>query len=177
MGDHSRPHGGCSGQRSERGRGDEGAAILELALLFPFVALVVFGAIDMGRVFQLKNRLTNMARQGAYFAQDYPRQLTGNTGSCVGFKSIYRQAANEDPNVSLVRVEVRNITTGGGWVQATSATQSGLCPTSGFNPTPGQQIEIRTVSNFTPLTPIVQQWMTTPTEIYGTAEVVVQGVA
>ena len=45
-----------------------GQALVEFAFVFPIIALVVFGFIDVGRAVITANTLTNAARQGARVA-------------------------------------------------------------------------------------------------------------
>ncbi|HLL69367.1 MAG TPA: TadE/TadG family type IV pilus assembly protein [Micromonosporaceae bacterium] len=48
-----------------RGRGDRGAAAVELALTLPLLLLIVCGIIDFGRMFNAQITLTEAAREGA----------------------------------------------------------------------------------------------------------------
>ncbi len=54
---------------SEALHGDErGQAIIELALALPLVVLLVFGALDVGRLFNAQIVITEAAREGARIA-------------------------------------------------------------------------------------------------------------
>ncbi len=54
---------------SEVSHGDEhGQAIIELALVLPMVVLLVFGALDVGRMFNAQIVITEAAREGARIA-------------------------------------------------------------------------------------------------------------
>ena len=54
-----------------RRRSERGAALIELAVALPVLAIVLVGAIDFGRVFRLAMIVENAARAGAmYGAQD-----------------------------------------------------------------------------------------------------------
>ena len=44
-----------------------GQSLVEFALLLPLLFLVIFGAIDFGRMFFIKIALTNAAREGANY--------------------------------------------------------------------------------------------------------------
>ncbi|MEY2566584.1 MAG: hypothetical protein QOE35_1113 [Actinomycetota bacterium] len=66
----------------DRGRGERGVALVEFALLLPFVALLVFGTIDLGRGFSQQNRLKNASREGAAYAQLHP-----NRWDCPGLNN------------------------------------------------------------------------------------------
>jgi len=51
-----------------RWRSDAGAELIEFALAFPLLLLVVFGIIDFGFLFQQYEVVTNAAREGARIA-------------------------------------------------------------------------------------------------------------
>ena len=48
-------------------RDEEGAAIVEFALVMPILALVVFGIIDFGRAFYTVNNIISAVREGARY--------------------------------------------------------------------------------------------------------------
>jgi len=72
-------------RRHRRGRGvpgrqpERGAALVEFAILVPVLAILVFGTIDFGRVWQVEEQLKNSAREGANYAQYYPWAQNANT--------------------------------------------------------------------------------------------------
>jgi Flp pilus assembly protein TadG len=49
-------------------RDDAGSVALEFALVVPVLFVMVFGLIDMARVFGMQNRIMSAARQGARYA-------------------------------------------------------------------------------------------------------------
>lgn len=51
--------------RRERRMGESGAELIEFALVFPLLLLVVLGIIDFGFLFQRYEVVTNAAREGA----------------------------------------------------------------------------------------------------------------
>jgi hypothetical protein len=63
--------------------------------------MVVFGTVDLGRAWALRNRLTNMAREGAFYAQQHPRDISGCSPA-----SITSAALGEDPTVKGATVSV-----------------------------------------------------------------------
>ena len=75
---------------ASRLRGDEGAALVEFALILPFLAVVAFGTIDLGRSYELKNAVTNMAREGAFVAMSNPCPPT----------AAITAARNENPDLA-----------------------------------------------------------------------------
>jgi Flp pilus assembly protein TadG len=48
-------------------REEEGAAIVEFALVMPILALIVFGIIDFGRAFYTVNNIISAVREGARY--------------------------------------------------------------------------------------------------------------
>ena len=113
----------------------------------PFLAIVVFGTVDLGRAYQLKNRLTNAAREGAFYGQFDACDTAG----------IQDAADDEDPDV----------TSEPGYV-VTSSTPS--CPANG-----GDELTVEVSADMTILTPLVSA-ITGPTvTVTGSASVVVQG--
>lgn len=44
---------------------DDGAAAVEMALILPFLLLIIFGIVDFGRAYNAKVTLTHAAREGA----------------------------------------------------------------------------------------------------------------
>jgi Flp pilus assembly protein TadG len=61
----SKGNAACSGQN-----------LIELALLLPLLALVMLGAIDLGRAFIAHNRLTDAVMEGANYGARNPTQTT-----------------------------------------------------------------------------------------------------
>ncbi len=48
-------------------RDEEGAAVVEFALVMPILALIVFGIIDFGRAFYTVNNIISAAREGSRY--------------------------------------------------------------------------------------------------------------
>src|SRR5438552_6045771 len=77
-------------------RDDErGIALIEFVLVLPLLAILIFGAVDIGRAYALANKLTNAAREGARFGEYAPEQVA-TTGSCTAPDSITWMATHED---------------------------------------------------------------------------------
>jgi Flp pilus assembly protein TadG len=81
------PHGGVR----------RGATVLEMALLLPFLMFLFVVAIDYARVFYYGTILENCARNGAYYASNYPN-ASYLYNDIYGYKSIdeavYKDASN-----------------------------------------------------------------------------------
>ena len=58
-----------------RGRGQEGAAAVEFAIILPVLLFLVLGGMDLGHRFYIEHLITNASREGARYAAKY----TGTT--------------------------------------------------------------------------------------------------
>ena len=58
-------------QLLRRGRGEEGAAAVEFALILPILVFLVLGAMDLGHRFYMQHLITNASREGARYAAKY----------------------------------------------------------------------------------------------------------
>ncbi len=54
-----------------------GQNLVELALLMPLLALLLIGAVDLGRVFIAYTRLTSVVREGALYGGHFPAYAAG----------------------------------------------------------------------------------------------------
>ena len=60
--------------------GRRGQSLVELALILPVLSLILFGAVDLGRVFFYQARLTNAVKEGAFYGAYSPyNAATGTT--------------------------------------------------------------------------------------------------
>jgi Flp pilus assembly protein TadG len=141
--------------------------LIEFALVLPFLAVLVFGVVDLGRAYTLQDRLTNMAREGAMYAQFFPGRVANQTsGDNCDAQSITTRALGEDPGVSgaTVTVTVTDLTTG---------TVLTGCDTSTV--AAGDRIQVKvSQTNFQPLTPLSAVTGRNVT-ISGSIDVVAQG--
>ena len=88
-----------------RFRADSGAELVEFALVFPLLLLVVLGIVDFGFLFQEYEVVTNAAREGARIAilPEYqnPATVTANVTTRV---NQYLDAAGLDRALATVSV-------------------------------------------------------------------------
>ena len=124
----------------------------------PFLAIFIFGTVDVGRAFVLRNRLTNMSREGAFYAQYYNHRVSGCTPT-----SITDMAKKEDLGVTNATVTVTNA--------------FGVAVLNDCNSTsnPGARIKVKVSSPMTVFTPFVGITTGNAITISGETEVVVQG--
>jgi Flp pilus assembly protein TadG len=132
---------------------DDGVALVEFALLLPFLTILVFGTIDLGRAYSLKNSVTNMAREGAFVALGRPCPLTGPKAAALDEDDDLR-------NDVTVRV-----------VAGTDPAASEIsCPTNNVLP-PSTQLTVVVRTEMALLTPLVGAVVGDPVAITGLATV------
>jgi Flp pilus assembly protein TadG len=54
-----------------------GQELIEFAIILPFLLLVAFGVLDLGRIFHAAITITNAAREGARYGTFYPDDAPG----------------------------------------------------------------------------------------------------
>jgi Flp pilus assembly protein TadG len=69
-------------------RGSEGAEILEFAISLPLLLVVCVGVFDFGAAFTVKQKVGNVALQGARFASNQPTSDLSLAGACGAPASI-----------------------------------------------------------------------------------------
>lgn len=78
---------------------ERGTALVEFALLLPFLTILVFGTVDVGRGYAQWNKVKNAAREGANYAQYFPSaQAPAAGGSCGDPDNIAYRARAETGN-------------------------------------------------------------------------------
>src|SRR5688572_13085147 len=101
-------------------RDEEGAAVVEFALVMPILALIVFGIIDFGRAFYTVNNIISAVREGSRYGAilSAPMSTTGqreirdrvrNVSQPFGGDTLRDEHIEiEFPNGEFVRVRVEN---------------------------------------------------------------------
>jgi Flp pilus assembly protein TadG len=149
-------------------RNQRGTALVEFALVLPFLAMLVFGTVDLGRAYQLQNRLKNAAREGARVAQFYPQKVVTTGASCGANGDNITDAATQEGGAggsNGFNVIVTNMNTNTAITGCTvSRTIAG-----------GTRIRIQVTKSFNVLTPFISNFVGSPLNLKGTQEVVVQG--
>lgn len=179
--------------RSRRGRA--GQAIVETALLFPLLCLLVLGSADLGQVFYYSLGITNAAREGARHGTVY--DPLSNTNKWDDFSDIStavrNEATNQGGNLNLIYpppvapTHCINGTGGGpnppypnsyyptaantGYVFICFNEQEGATTAS-----PGQTVRVAILYNFTPVSPLVASFNGS-IHIEATTVMVVQGAS
>jgi Flp pilus assembly protein TadG len=60
----------------ERNRISRGQSLLEFALVLPILILLIFGVLDLGRIFYTTIALRGSVREGARYFSSHPREYT-----------------------------------------------------------------------------------------------------
>ena len=101
-------------------RDEEGAAVVEFALVMPILALIIFGIIDFGRAFYTVNNIISAVREGARYGAilTAPMSTTGQQEIRDRVRSVSQpfggdslrdeQILIEFPGGELVRVRVES---------------------------------------------------------------------
>jgi len=152
-----------------RRQDERGLALIEFVLVLPLLAILIFGAIDIGRAYALANKLTDSAREGARFGEYAPEQVD-TTGVCVAPDSIKWMATHEDGSNSWT-VNVDKMVSG----TPTALTGCTIMQDPGATVHPGDRIRVSVSSPFPILTPLVAQLVGNSITMTGKEEVVVQG--
>jgi len=63
--------------RAHRKRKQSGQELVEFAIVLPLLLLVVFGVLDLGRIFHSAITITNAAREGARYGMTHSDDVTG----------------------------------------------------------------------------------------------------
>jgi len=72
-----------------------GQALIEMALMLPFLLMLVITSIELARVFYTQIVITNAAREGAYYLSTHPSDYDAGTGSAPGtLLAIQREASS-----------------------------------------------------------------------------------
>lgn len=80
-----------------RAGNNRGVAIVELALVILPLTLVVFTAIDLGRLAQFQNRVTNSAREGVAILAVHPGWVSSG---CNQDRNVIDRARNQNSDLS-----------------------------------------------------------------------------
>jgi Flp pilus assembly protein TadG len=145
---------------------------VELAIVAPVLATIIFTAVDFGRMGQYQNRLSNAAREGAAMVQVDPTAV--NTG-CRGTRNAFDAAAAQNTELAAmpgfsVTVAKKDVATG----VLTPFTGCGTA-SGGVTLVPGDRLVVTVKVRMTMTSPVtIKQMGRTPT-LSRSTEVVVQG--
>lgn len=83
----------------------QGDSLVELALTMPLLMAVLFGVLDLGRVFFATITMTSAAREGVRYLSVYPEDVSNETAPFFSTKQIAIQEAG-DSGISLLLGDV-----------------------------------------------------------------------
>jgi Flp pilus assembly protein TadG len=93
-------------RRISRNNYQQGQGLLEFALVLPILLLVVFGVLDLGRIFFATINLTNAAREGVRYLTLHPDDVTNPGGTFKGSKT----AAVDEANYGGIPISLGDVT-------------------------------------------------------------------
>ena len=159
--------------------------MVETALLFPLLLLLLMGSADLGRIFYYSIAVTNAAREGARHGATFDPLTNSNSGDAA--PAILTAVQNEIPGDVTVS-------------EPAPPGNPGACPTQPYDPsiypsspnaayvficfdestvattaTPGQTIRVAVLYNFSPTTPLGQVVGSGSIHVGATNVMVVQG--
>ncbi len=168
-------------RRSRRAR--TGQAIVETALLFPILCLLVLGSTDLGRVFYYSIEVTNAAREGARFGSAYD---PANGNGSATHSAVIAAARNEAADLNLVEPSPAfspvNCQSGPPYADAYYPTQ----PNTGYvfacfaendslnSGLSGETLRVTILYNFSPATPLIDN-LSGNLHIQATTTMMIQG--
>ena len=89
-----------------------GQSLIEMALLLPFLLVLILGGVDIGRLFFAKTVVTNAAREGAYYLSTHPLDYDADAGTAPNTTLAAVQEASNS-GIPDVIVTVRESSEGG----------------------------------------------------------------
>lgn len=97
-------------QLLRRGRGQEGTAAVEFAIILPILLVLTLGALDMGHMYYMDHLITNASREGARYAAKYTgtaaAPTSGQVSSYVKTASGLNYDAFNLPSLTVTAVSV-----------------------------------------------------------------------
>jgi Flp pilus assembly protein TadG len=83
-------------------KANRGQGLLELALVLPFLLVIVFGVFDLGRIFFTTITLVSASREGARFLSVYPEDVSNTYQPYWDTKRVaYNEARNSGIDLEL----------------------------------------------------------------------------
>ncbi|HUO47781.1 MAG TPA: TadE/TadG family type IV pilus assembly protein [Acidimicrobiales bacterium] len=120
------------GDRGTTARGDQGSVLVELALVLPFLTVLVLGVFEFGTAWRDRSILTTALRAGDRFESQGPAQNVLST-DYYALQTFYA-TASQMQNVTLTKLIVYRSTAANGAPPSTcvSISPTGAPPTAGW---------------------------------------------
>jgi Flp pilus assembly protein TadG len=100
-----------------RGVARKGAVIVEFALVVPFIALIVFGVIDLSRAYGQMNALNSALREGARFGSRVADFSTGDPATLIKGKVQQYATTYGFSGLDVSKINVSTTNNSAGWVE------------------------------------------------------------
>lgn len=87
----------------QKNRSIQGQSLMEMALIAPFLLVLIIGALEVGRLAYTKVIINNLAREGAYYLSTHPSDYDSGTGTAPNTLTVVQADANNSgiSNVTL----------------------------------------------------------------------------
>ena len=151
-----------------------GQNLVELALLMPLLALLMVGAIDLGRAFIAHNRLIDMVMVGANYGARHPEQTS--TIVARAYAEAQGQLGTTGTDLTI------DATTGvrcyqGQTTTLTAGTPAGNCASEDADGRlivkPGDTLEVTAYYTFRPITPLIARLLPATFRLRATVRVAI----
>ena len=147
-------------------------ALVELALIMPILAMMIFSTIDLGRTASYHNRMSNAVREGAAVAQFTPAAVDSG---CNGDRNILDRVRKQNEQLAAeagytVTVAKKNASTG-----ALTTYTGCTATTPALSFAPGDRVVITVTVNLAMSGPASVAMVGNTAELERSAELVVQG--
>lgn len=138
---------GRRGHRSARGQG-----LVEFAIAFPVLTVLVFGGIDFARGILVHNALTNSAREGARYGIAHPQKITSTDAADPNnvVAHVLQEIKNATASVTASNVKVWYVKADGTKIDAVSARSTYTANTAAY-----PYLEVDVSFSYQPVTPVV----------------------
>ena len=135
-----------------------GQALVEFAIILPILVFLVIGVLSLGQAFQTYSRVSNGAREGAYFLANRP----DDRGDCAA--TLEESDLNDNECYPLTKAAIRKELDPAGWDTIDAVVTIRDCCTNGLGVevTVVQRVSLAGIS-----------WFTGPTTIGNTVRMMV----
>lgn len=127
-------------------RSQDGASLVEMALVTPVLLLILLGTVEFGRVWYLDNEMAGAAQAGAVYGSQYPKDTSG-------MQNVAKDDASDVSSAS----DISNLTASAAWgCECSDGTQaSASCSTkpSGCTYNVVDYVTVTISATYTPMLP------------------------
>ena len=165
---------GGRGKRQQRragaGRARPGQNLVELALVLPVLALILLGALDLGRVFFSYVQLTNAVREGANYGRVNPTAVN-DSASADPYNISFK--IQDESDLDIVDSDIAVTCYQGPSIGSTTLRGDGTC-SSASGVQSGDIIQVKASARFQPITTQIASLLPSNYKISKTLRMVIQ---